>query len=85
MDYPFELKKYLSTKMAKVDAECMGVDFQQAYEYHLANDPFTLLEYWAEYFGAFDTEENLFIELSPNSITTKNQQYDSPKNHHPKG
>ena len=48
----------------------MGVDFQQAYEYHLANDPFTLLEYWAEYFGAFDDMgENLFMELSPESIT----------------
>ncbi len=70
MDYPLELKKYLASKMAKVDVECMGVDFQQAYEYHLANDPFTLLEYWAEYFGAFDDMgENLFMELSPESIT----------------
>lgn len=69
MDYPLELKKSLANKMAKVDEQTMGIDFQKAYEYHLASDSFTLLEYWAEYFGAFDDMgENLFMELKPEHL-----------------
>jgi hypothetical protein len=69
MNYPLELKKSLANKMAKVDEQTMGIDFQKAYEYHLASDPFTLLEYWAEYFGAFDNpEDGLLNELNPEHL-----------------
>jgi hypothetical protein len=66
MNYPLKLKKHLANKMAKVDADCMGIDYNDAYEYHLASESFELLSYWAEYFGVFDnTEDNLINELNP--------------------
>jgi len=69
MNYPLELKKNLAKKMAKVDSECMGIDYQDAYEYHLASESFELLAYWIEYFGAFDNpEDNLLNELNPKTL-----------------
>lgn len=66
MNYPLELKKHLANKMAKVDADCMGIDYNDAYQYHLASESFELLSYWIEYFGVFDNpEDNLLNELNP--------------------
>ena len=68
MGYALELKKYLAKKMAKIDANCMGSDFDEAYEYHLASDSFELLEYYISYFGVYDGDDNVMQELHPNSI-----------------
>lgn len=68
MSYSIELKKYLAKKMAKVDSDCMGVDFQLAYEHHLVSESFELLEYWLSYFGVYDEETKLLQELHPNNI-----------------
>jgi hypothetical protein len=65
MDYSRELKKYLAKKMAKVDEQCMGATFQDAYEYHLSSDPFELLYNWIEYFGVFDGGEDRLQFLNP--------------------
>lgn len=70
MDYPRELKKYLAKKMAKVDEQCMGANFEDAYEYHLSSESFELLEYWMSYFGVYD-EANLLQELHPDNILNK--------------
>jgi hypothetical protein len=52
--------------MAKVDVDCMGLNYNDAYEYHLASESFELLSYWIEYFGVFDNpEDNLLNELDP--------------------
>lgn len=59
MSYSFELKKRLAKKMAKVDNECMGVNYKKAYEYHLYSESFELLEYWLSYFGVFDGGEDM--------------------------
>lgn len=74
MNYPLELKKNLAKTMAKVDSQCMGIDFQQAYEYHLTTESFELLQYWAEYFGVFDhPEDNLLnLKLNPKFIKQQN-------------
>ena len=69
MNYPFELKKHLSKKMAKIDEINMGIDYQKAYEFHLTSESFVLFEYWASYFGAFDNpEDKLFEQLHPNNF-----------------
>lgn len=70
MDYPRELKKYLAKKMAKVDEQCMGATFEDAYEYHLSSESFELLEYWMSYFGVYN-EANLLQELHPDNILNK--------------
>ena len=66
MNDPLKLKKHLANKMAKVDVDCMGLNYNEAYEYHLASESFELLSYWIEYFGVFDNpEDNLLNELDP--------------------
>ena len=66
MNYPLKLKKHLASKMAKVDVDSMGIDYNDAYEYHLASESFELLTYWIEYFGVFDNpDDNLLEELKP--------------------
>lgn len=71
MNYPRELKKYLAKKMAKVDANCMGADFNESYEYHLATESFELLEYYISYFGVYDGDDNIMQELHPLNILKK--------------
>lgn len=69
MNYPLKLKIHLAKKMAKVDSDCMNINYQEAYEYHLASDSFELLFYWIEYFGVFDNpEDNLIDELNPRNL-----------------
>lgn len=69
MNYPLQLKKHLAKKMAKVDADSMGISYQDAYEFHLASESFELLAYWIEYFGVFDNpEDNLINELNPQKL-----------------
>jgi len=73
MNYPLELKKSLAQTMAKVDADCLGIDYQQTYEYHLTSESFELLQYWAEYFGVFDYPEDnlLHLKLNPEFLKQK--------------
>ena len=61
-NYSIELKKKLANKMAQVDEDCMGTDFQVAYEYNLMMDSFELLQYWIEYFGVFDESNCELLE-----------------------
>lgn len=67
-NYARELKKYLAKQMGRIDANAMGIDFQEAYEYHLASESFELLEYWVSYFGVYEAEPELMQELHPNKI-----------------
>ena len=60
--YAIELKKKLAQKMARVDADCMGVDYQSAYEHNLLMDSFELLQYWIEYFGVLDEPNEKLLE-----------------------
>lgn len=71
MNYSRELKKYLAKKMAKVDANCMGANFDDAYEYHLTTESFELLEYWISYFGVYEEEEQLWMEIHPQNLLKK--------------
>lgn len=64
-NYSFELKKKISREMAEVDAENFLLDYQEAYEKHLASDPFELLEYWITYMGVFDGGESRLQYLNP--------------------
>jgi hypothetical protein len=73
MNYPLLLKKYLANKMAKIDAHTMGIDYQDAYEFHLASESFELLSYWIEYYGVFDNpEDNLLDEINPQNLKQLN-------------
>ncbi len=70
MNYALNLKVHLAKKMAKIDAENMGIDYQPCYEYFLTMESFELLEYWLSYFGVFDNPEDnlLYTELNPDNI-----------------
>jgi hypothetical protein len=69
MNYPLKLKKHLAKKMAKVDQEAMGLNYEECYEFFLAMESFELLSYWIEYFGVFDNpEDNLLNELNPKNV-----------------
>ena len=48
--------------LAVVDEQCMGVNYQDAYEHNLLMDSFELLQYWIEYFGVFDEPNGELIE-----------------------
>lgn len=67
MCYSRKLKIHLAKKMGKVDADVMGIDYNKAYEYHLASESFELLEYWVSYFGVYE-EKNLLQEIHPDNI-----------------
>ena len=68
--YSLELKTHLAKKMAKIDSEILGIEFQSCYEYFLLMESFELLEYWLSYFGVFDNPEDnlLYKELNPNNF-----------------
>lgn len=74
MNYPLELKRHLAKTMAKVDHDCMGTDFDKAYEFHLASESFELLAYWMEYFGVFEGGEELLVWLSPENIKSSSHE-----------
>jgi hypothetical protein len=77
MNYSLKLKKHLANKMAKIDANCMGIDYNEAYEYHLASEAFELLAYWIEYFGVFDNpDDNLLDELKPEFLNNQIKHYE---------
>ena len=61
-NYSIELKKKLAKTMAEVDVECLGSDYQDAYEHNLLMDSFELLEFWLDYFGVFEESNGKLLE-----------------------